>query len=62
MHINSAEKKISTVLPAKSVVMWITPGVPFVGSTGILWPTETKQQGGPASFTNTMMLFFRFGT
>ena len=37
---------------------WITPGVTFVDSICILWPTEAKHQDGPAFLTITTMLFF----
>ena len=42
----------------RDVGSWITPGVTFVDSTCILWPTEANLQERPASLTITMMTFF----
>ena len=42
---------------ARYVGIWITPSVPFVESTYILWTTESKNQDGPASFNITMIMF-----
>ena len=36
---------------------WITPGVTFVDSICIVWPTEAKHQELPAYLTITMMTF-----
>ena len=43
---------------ARYVGGWLTSSVPFLDSTCILWPTESKQDGGTASLNITMMIFF----
>ena len=55
----ASQKKLEIIMAkcASSAVRRISINVPFVDSICILCPTETKQKGGPASSTITMIIF-----